>query len=148
MRGGFSKRVSVGAVAAALSLLAAAPTGAGEPIEPRNGTYSGVGAMVDSPQHWVRVGVTLKGADVRITAGEYSFPGCTGGVTFNPTTLGPNRFETSSTGPNSETNTITGRWVSNTKIRGKVVLERPSAASCGDPGTYVYRYAARRYGRP
>ena len=150
MFGGLRQRKLV-ALAAAVVVLAvgAQPSVAGAPTTPRNGTYSGAGAMESDPSHGVEIGFTLKsGADVAFTARVVSFPGCSGGFFLPDTTLAENHFESTSNGANSEVNRITGRWVSNTKVRGKVTLERPSAASCGDPGTYVYKYSARRYGRP
>jgi hypothetical protein len=140
-------------VLAALSatvLLAVGPQlgSAGEPTTPRNGTYSGAGALEGDPSNGAQIGFTLKGANVVFTARLATLPGCSGSFFLPDTTLGPNRFESTGSGANSEVNRITGRWVSDTKVRGKVTLERPSEASCGDPGTYVYRYSARRYGRP
>ncbi|MGI9019174.1 MAG: hypothetical protein ACR2G3_00495 [Solirubrobacterales bacterium] len=133
--------------AAGLFAMLPASAGAGEPTTPRNGTYSGAGAEVSSPAYGVQLGFTLKGGTVTVTAAGFTLPSCSGGTSFPPVALGPNRFETTSSSSNSEVNRLTGRWVSDTKVRGKVVLERPSAASCGDPGTYVYKYTAKRYGR-
>ena len=149
MFGGSRQRKLVALTAAAVVLaVVAQPSLAGGPTTPRNGTYSGAGAMEGDPSHGVEIGFTLKGADVAFTARVFSLPGCSGGFFLPDTTLAANRFESTSNGANSEVNRVTGRWVSNTKVRGKVTLERPSAASCGDPGTYVYKYSARRYGRP
>jgi len=145
---GFNGRILLGASPAATAL-ATAPIGyAGEPITPRNGTYSGVGSMDGDESHYAQVGFTLKGGKIVLTAGVFDIPFCNGGFSVPPTTLGPNRFETTSTGSNMEENRVTGRWVSNTRVKGRVVLERPSAASCGDPGTYVFRYKGKRYGKP
>jgi hypothetical protein len=149
MTGGLKQRALViVATTVVLAAVSAQPSVAGGPTKPRNGTYSGAGAMTGDASYGVEIGFTLKGADVAFTARLFNLPGCTGGFFLTDTTLGPNRFESTYNGSDSEVNRITGRWVSNTKVRGKITLERPSAASCGDPGTYVYRYSARRYGRP
>ncbi len=147
---GSKHRGAVGVAALATVALLAPPASlAGAPTKPRNGTYSGVGNMVGNPNHWVQVAFTLKGGvNVDPEAGIYQIPGCSGGFSVPATTLGPNRFETTASNPNQEENTITGRWVSNSRIRGKVVIDRPNAASCGDPGRYVFKYKGKRYGRP
>jgi hypothetical protein len=129
-------------------LLGAVPADAGGPTKPRNGTYSGVGNMVGDPSYSYQVGITLKGADVTISASVFTYPGCSGGVGIPSTTLGANKFESTASGANQEETKLKGRWVSNTKVKGKLIMERPSAASCGDPNTYVYRYTAKRYGKP
>jgi hypothetical protein len=138
--------VVVVAMTIVLAAIGAQPSVAGGPTTPRTGTYSG--ALNGAPSYGVAIGFTLKNADVTFTARLVNLPNCSGGLPLNNTTLGSNRFESTYNGSDSEVNRITGRWVSDTKVRGKITLERPSAASCGDPGTYVYKYSARRYGRP
>ena len=141
---------SLVAIAAAVAVAAAGaqPGVAGEPVEPRDGTYSGAGAMKGDPSFGVEIGFTLEDEEVAFNARLATFPGCSGGFFLPDTALAQGRFASTSNGANSEVNRIIGRWVSKNKVRGKITLERPSAASCGDPGTYVYKYSARRYGRP
>lgn len=124
-----------------------APAVAGEQVVPKNGTYSGAGALEGNPTYRFSVGLTLKGGMVKVTAAEFSFPGCSGGVSFPDVALGSNRFATSSTSTNSESNLMRGRWVDKDTVRGKIVLSRPNDASCGDQGTWIYRFRADRYGR-
>lgn len=104
--------------------------------------------MVGDETHGMQVGFRFKGGEVDVRILGFSLPGCNGFTSVPVTTIGANPFETSGTGSNGEENLLKGRWVGAGKVRGKLVLSRPQAASCGDPGTYTYKYSARRYGRP
>ncbi|MEO8092466.1 MAG: hypothetical protein ABI726_07155 [bacterium] len=104
--------------------------------------------MVGANTYGMQVGFIFKAGAVDVRILGFGFPGCNGFTLVPATAIGANKFETSSMGGNDESNLLKGRWVGAGKVKGKLVLARPQVASCGDPGTYVYKYAARRYGRP
>ena len=134
--------------AVAVALFAPAPVAAGTPV-PRNGTYAGAGTLTGDAQYGVELGFTVRRPDVMPIARLFEFPGCTGGFFLPDMTLVENHFEgTTSTPSPPETNSIQADFVTRTRIKGTVTLQRPDAASCGDPGTYVYEFKARRYGKP
>ena len=137
------------ATALAVATVAMSPAAgtAGTPT-PKEGTYSGAGTIVGDPSHGMELGLRLEGVNLEITALLVNFPGCSGGASVPQTTVDEGKFETASFGSNSEVNRLKGRWVKPGKVKGKLVLERPEAASCGDQGTFTYKYSARRYGGP
>jgi hypothetical protein len=151
MRGGSSwRRHAVIALAAALGFALPAQIAAATTPNPRNGTYAGAGPMEGNPQYGVELGFTVKGTNVHSVARVFTLPGCSGGF-FLPEdmTLDENRFAGQSvTTMPPETNDIKARFVTRTRIKGKVTLTREDPASCGDPGTYMYKFSARRYGKP
>ena len=134
----------------ALALFAFAlgtPSGAtGGLIEPQRGTYAGAGARIDAPVDGMEVGFTFNEGMVDVRILGFTFPGCSGYTSVSDGPIAVDRFDLSGVGTMGETQRLKGRWVSRNEVRGKLILERPDPASCGEPGTWVYKYSARRYG--
>jgi hypothetical protein len=130
---------------AALTLSPGADAGQTVDTVPKPGTYSGAGAMVDEPGYGMEVGFIFDGATVDVRILGFGIPGCSGYTSVPAAPIGPNRFETSASDAN-RSRTLKGRWVAPGKVRGKMVMTVPMGSNCGTPGTYTFKYAARRYG--
>ncbi len=133
-------------VAVALGVICFAPAASGGgSIEPRPGTYSGAGTMVDDNSHGMRVGFIFDGTTVDVRILGFEAPGCNGFTSVPPATVADGRFQTSSSSSH-RTTVLKGRWVRPGMVKGSMTMTVPSTTSCGEPGTYFYKYAARRYG--
>jgi len=148
MRAGVRRAGIVVLASACLAALGAQTAGAGTQLIPKRGTYAGAGAMIGESSYGIQIGFTFKGGTVHVVLLGFTFPNCSGFTSVPDAPIGPNRFQTSITGANSEVNRLKGRWVKPGMVRGKLVLKRPDDASCGAPGTYRYKYKAKRYGKP
>lgn len=147
MRRGSRKRVIAVAAATLVAALTVAPgAGAGDPLVPKPGTYSGGGTMVDNPSYGMQVGFIFDGATVDTRILGFEVPGCNGFTSVPEVAIGANRFESSASNTHRST-TLKGRWVRPGLVKGKMILTVPGGSPCGTPGTYVFKYSARRYGR-
>lgn len=145
-----SRGVTIGRAACAAALAAAAlaissTSATGGTVTPKSGTYAGAGNMIGDGNYGMHLGFTLATTTVEVTILGFAVPGCSGYTSVPQATLNGRSFATSASNASRDTS-LTGRWVKPRKVRGKMVITVPPTTNCGTPGTYTYRYTARRYG--
>lgn len=143
MRGIQTNR-SWAAIAVACAFLAFVPAAAGK-VKPKPGTYSGAGAMIGDPTMGMELAFAFDGSTNSFRLVGFSAPGCSGYVGVPPASVPKRRFTVTSTDTN-RTVEIKGRWVSPKELAGTMTMTVVPASTCGTPGTYAYKFGARRYG--
>jgi hypothetical protein len=133
------------AAIAACTLILAGAAAPASAKKPRPGTYSGAGSMVGDPSYGMELAFGFDGANASFHLVGFTQPACNGYMSVPPAGVAKRRFKL--TASNSDrTIVLKGRWSEPKELSGRMIMTVDPAAVCGTPGTYEYRFGARRYG--
>jgi hypothetical protein len=141
---GIRRRLGWAGVSAACVFLVAAASASGH-VKPKPGTYSGAGSMIGDASYGMELAFGFDGATATFKLVGFGAPNCSGYTSVFPAPVAKHRFK--ATGSNSDRSVvITGRWVTPQELTGRMKMTVVPGAMCGTPGTYEYKFSAKRYG--